>query len=161
MAHDSTHLVFVDGVDAQHVKGIALGPLAAKLPLLLLGARQVVGRVDVARLPFAVHLALELAPPLRLDHLARLCRAVEAGFAGKAGGERGDGGSLLASWGVAGGAAAEDGEERLICWASVRDVRGGSRRREGGRTLLLRPRREASQAVGAERWRCPESQPGQ
>jgi len=67
-----THLVLVDGVDAQHIKRIALGLLAAKLPLLLLGTGQVVGRVDVSGLPFAVDLALELFPPLRLLHLAGL-----------------------------------------------------------------------------------------
>jgi hypothetical protein len=38
----ATDLVLVDGVDAQDVESVALGLLAAKLPLLLLGARQVV-----------------------------------------------------------------------------------------------------------------------
>lgn len=58
-----THLVLVDGVDTQHVKGILLGLLAAKLPLLLLGAAQVVRRVHITGLPLAVDLALELLPP--------------------------------------------------------------------------------------------------
>jgi hypothetical protein len=43
------------------------------------------GRIDVSRLPLAVDLALELGPPLRLDHLAGLCRAVEADIAGHTG----------------------------------------------------------------------------
>lgn len=117
-AWQCTHLVLIDGVDAQHVKGIARGLLAAVLPLLLLGAAQVVWRVDVTGLPFAIDLALELAPPLRLDHLARLGGAVEAGLAREAGREGGVAQWLLAGGGV--GCAAEDVEEDLICWASVR-----------------------------------------
>lgn len=64
MPRKCTHLVLVDGVDAQHIKSIALGLRAAKLPLLLLGAGQVVGRVDVSDLPLAVYLTLELLPAL-------------------------------------------------------------------------------------------------
>ena len=78
-----THLVLVHGVDSQHVERIALGLLAAELPLLLLGAGQIVGRVDVSGLPLAVDLALELCPPLRLDYLAGLCSAVHAHVASR------------------------------------------------------------------------------
>jgi hypothetical protein len=111
-----THLVFEDGVDAQHVKGIALRLLAAVPPLLLLGARQILRRVDIAGLPLAVDLALELGSPLRLDHLGRLRGAVEAGIAGHtrregAAGAEGSGGSFGSA------AAAEDRKEGVI-WES-------------------------------------------
>jgi hypothetical protein len=108
-----THLVFENGVDAQHVKGIALWLLAAVPPLLLLGTRQILRRVDITGLPLAVDLALELVPPLWLDHLGRLRGAIEAGVTGHArregaSGAGGCGGSFR------GAAAAEDGEEGVI-----------------------------------------------
>jgi hypothetical protein len=119
----ATHLVFLYGVDAQLVESIALGLLAALLPLLLLGARQVGRRVDVARLPLAVYLALELAPPLRLDHLARLCGAVEASFSGEAGGQGAAEG--LARGRAAGCAAVTEYGEEAFIWESFSRRRGG------------------------------------
>lgn len=78
------YLVFGYWVDTQEIKGILLGPLAAKLPLLLLGARQIVRGVDVSGLPLAEYLALELRSPLRLDHLVAQIGAIEAGLSGQA-----------------------------------------------------------------------------
>ena len=106
-------------------------------------------RIYVSRLPSAEYLALELAPPLRLDHLTCLCWTVEAGFAGETRSEGRAAWSLLAGRGTAGStAAAEDGEEGVICEGLVRGMRRAAEGCGGhcGRTLLLRARGEASQA---------------
>lgn len=82
-------------------------------------------RVHISWLPFAEYLALVLAPPLRLDHLARLGWAVEAGFSGEAGSEGWAACSLLARRGGARSTAtAEDGEQGVVCTALVRGFRG-------------------------------------
>ena len=113
--HHGEVLVLVDGVDAEHIESVALGPLAAKLPLLLLESRQVVGRIHITRLPLAEDLALVLVSPLRLDYLTRLGRAVEAGIAGETSCERIAARSLLLGCRAACGAAAtEDGQESVI-----------------------------------------------
>lgn len=73
------------------------------------------GCIDVSRLPLAEYLALELAPPLRVHHLACLCRAVEACFASKSRREGSACGSRLACCRIAGCAAAsEDREQGII-----------------------------------------------
>jgi hypothetical protein len=119
----ATDLVLEHRVDTQDVESVTLGPLAACLPFLLLGTRKIGGRVDVAWLPLAVYLALELAPPLRLDHLTRLGWAVEASFAGKAR-HRGPPRTLGCGGTAGGAAAAEDGEQGLI-WERISTGRGG------------------------------------
>lgn len=155
MSFQYTHLVLVQRVDAQHVKGVLLGLLAAELPLALLGASQVVRRVDVARLPLAVDLALELLPPLRLDHLARLRRAVDAQVAGDLGGREGAG--LRGPRAFRGLDVAEEAEDVVgICRASVHEA-AACAAGDGGRTLPRCSRREAAQAVAAGERRRPES----
>ena len=63
-------LIFVDRVDSQRVKGIALRFHAAQLPLPHLSARQVVRCVDVSCFPGAVDLLLVIvAPRLVVDLL--------------------------------------------------------------------------------------------
>jgi hypothetical protein len=146
-----THLVFEDGVDAQHVKGIALRLLAAVPPLLLLGARQILRRVDIAGLPLAVDLALELGSPLRLDHLGRLRGAVEAGVAREPPGRKAAVGALAALL-----------PPRIARRASSGRVQrrpGGAAEQMGGLTLLLGARREASQTRARRRDGGSEGQP--
>jgi hypothetical protein len=125
--YPTSYLVFVDWVDTKHINSVALRLLPPNLPLLLLCARQIPGRVYVSRLPSAVYLALELASPLGLDHLARLCWAVEASFAGQARRKRARRrtSSTAAGRRTTGcGAAAEDGEEGLV-WDSFSMGLGG------------------------------------
>jgi hypothetical protein len=113
----TSYLVFVDWVDTKHVNSVTLWLLPPNLPLLLLCARQIPGRVYVSRLPLAVYLALELASSLGLDHLARLCWAVEASFAGKARRKRASWrtSSIPAGRRTAGcSAATENGQEGLV-----------------------------------------------
>jgi len=134
----TTHLVLVDGVDAQHVEGVALRLLAAPLPLLLLEAGQVDGRVDVAGLPAAEDLALELALLVRLVELARLVRAVDEGLSGDGRGE-GAAGALGSGGGACGRAVGEDVEEvgRVVCGCSAKGSGVLRRAGRGRRTLLL------------------------
>jgi hypothetical protein len=58
--NSSTYLVLQDRIYTQDIKSILLRLLAPVLPLLLLGAAQIMWRVDIARLPFPVYLALEV-----------------------------------------------------------------------------------------------------
>jgi hypothetical protein len=161
----SSHLVLQHRVDAQHVKGIALRLLAAKFPLLLLRTGQIRRRVDVAGLPLAVYLALELAAPLRLNHLARLRRGVEAGLAGEARSKGGAGGALLVGRRFAGGAAAAEDAEEGVIWRAFSETRrgvaaalaaypaSGARSRSIAGTCCLRRRRGGAGVVAKTCWR--------
>jgi len=70
LAHHSKVLILQYRIDAQHIKGVLLRLLAPVLPLLLLGAGEVVGRVDVAGLPFSVDLPLVLGRAVGFEDFA-------------------------------------------------------------------------------------------
>lgn len=108
LGHHGKVLVLQDGIDAQYIKSILLRLLAPVLPLLLLGPAEVVWRVHVAGLPFAVYLALVLGYAFGFGELARGRGAVETGAAGEArqgGGGRGRGRGL--GWGLGWGTRRE------------------------------------------------------
>jgi hypothetical protein len=122
-----THLVFQHRIDTQNIKGILLRLLPSLLPLLLLAPAQIMWRVHIAGLPFAVYLALELGEPVGLLQFARrgCAWAVETDSAGEAEGGRITEGLWARGGfdvrGVAGGAAAAEDVEDVF-WGGVRGV---------------------------------------